>query len=513
MVSMPSWVSILDRKLLRDLWAMKGQAVAIAVVIGAGVTMYVTYLSNFDSLQRTRAAYYQQARFADVFASLTRAPARLEERIAAIPGVATVATRVVADVTLDVSGMPEPAVGSSGFTSVAGGAAVERRVPAPGALDRSGASGRGARERNVLRGAWSRARRSGVGGHQRATSPPDDRWRGVVAGVRVRDSTGRDLPGRAAVWRLLDQSTGRGIGLQSRGSVQRRVARAGSVGVGAGGHRRVGPAARAIWWPRCAASVAAGVGLDAGERAGAARDVRLSRAVHLLRRRGIHSSGGPHPRARAPAIADCGAQGPGLFGCGARVALHQVGAGDRDSRRGHGCGRWCLAGLRNDRALQRVLPFSRPQFPPVGLRGRPVRRREPHRGGAWGASRGSQSRPRSAGRRDAPQFAGAVPCERSRATIPTVATGAGDTHGAAQPRTRARSRFHVGGRHRPRGGGAVHRPRLHRRHQRAHRGTVHPCRAVRRDPGLSRTPFPSRGVRRWRIFQGSWRSRRRGWCR
>ena len=61
MVSMPSWVSILDRKLLRDLWAMKGQAVAIAVVIGAGVTMYVTYLSNFDSLQRTRAAYYQQA--------------------------------------------------------------------------------------------------------------------------------------------------------------------------------------------------------------------------------------------------------------------------------------------------------------------------------------------------------------------------------------------------------------------------------------------------------------------
>ena len=89
MVSMPSWVSTLDRKLLRDLWAMKGQAVAIAVVIGAGVTMYVTYLSNFDSLQRTRAAYYQQARFADVFASLTRAPARLEERIAAIPGVAT----------------------------------------------------------------------------------------------------------------------------------------------------------------------------------------------------------------------------------------------------------------------------------------------------------------------------------------------------------------------------------------------------------------------------------------
>ncbi|MBI3047629.1 MAG: ABC transporter permease [Acidobacteria bacterium] len=90
---------------------MKGQALAIAAVIAAGVTMYVTYLSNFDSLQRTRAAYYAEARFADVFASLTRAPAWLAGRIAAIPGVAAVDTRVVADVTLTVAGMTEPAVG------------------------------------------------------------------------------------------------------------------------------------------------------------------------------------------------------------------------------------------------------------------------------------------------------------------------------------------------------------------------------------------------------------------
>jgi putative ABC transport system permease protein len=108
---MPVRMRALDRKLLRDLWAMKGQALAIATVIAAGVTMYVTYLSNFDSLQRTRAAYYEEARFADVFASVTRAPARLEERIAAVPAVASVATRVVADVTLDVPGMAEPAAG------------------------------------------------------------------------------------------------------------------------------------------------------------------------------------------------------------------------------------------------------------------------------------------------------------------------------------------------------------------------------------------------------------------
>ena len=40
---MPARVPILDRKLLRDLWEMKGQSVAIAAVIGAGATMFVMY--------------------------------------------------------------------------------------------------------------------------------------------------------------------------------------------------------------------------------------------------------------------------------------------------------------------------------------------------------------------------------------------------------------------------------------------------------------------------------------
>ena len=111
MVKIPAFVRMLDRKLLRDLWEMKGQSVAIAAVIAAGVTMFVMYLSNFDSLRGTRSAYYQNARFADVFATLKRAPTSLEARIAAIPGVVTVSTRVVADVTLDVPGMAEPATG------------------------------------------------------------------------------------------------------------------------------------------------------------------------------------------------------------------------------------------------------------------------------------------------------------------------------------------------------------------------------------------------------------------
>lgn len=104
-------VSALNRKLLRDVWAMRSQAAAIAAVIAAGVAMFVMYQSNFDSLQRTKLTYYETQRFADVFAGLTRAPRSLEPRLAAIPGVQRVEARVVADVTLDLPGLEEPASG------------------------------------------------------------------------------------------------------------------------------------------------------------------------------------------------------------------------------------------------------------------------------------------------------------------------------------------------------------------------------------------------------------------
>jgi putative ABC transport system permease protein len=104
-------LSALNRKLVRDLWGMRGQATAIAAVIGAGLAMYVAYLSNFDSLAATRTRYYADQRFADVFASVVRAPERLGGQIRLMPGVEDAETRVVADVVLDVPGLDEPATG------------------------------------------------------------------------------------------------------------------------------------------------------------------------------------------------------------------------------------------------------------------------------------------------------------------------------------------------------------------------------------------------------------------
>ncbi len=101
----------IHRKLLRDLWHIKGQGLAISLVIAAGVTMFIMYLSTFESLRRTQEAYYERYRFAEVFANLKRAPLYLERRIEQIPGVAATDTRVVVSVTLDAPGLDEPVVG------------------------------------------------------------------------------------------------------------------------------------------------------------------------------------------------------------------------------------------------------------------------------------------------------------------------------------------------------------------------------------------------------------------
>ena len=102
-------ISALNRKLVRDLLAMKGQAFAISMVVAAGVSMYVMYLSNFASLRETRDTYYQRQRFGDVFASAKRAPLRVAAEIAALPGVSALEARVAATVTLDIPGLDEPA--------------------------------------------------------------------------------------------------------------------------------------------------------------------------------------------------------------------------------------------------------------------------------------------------------------------------------------------------------------------------------------------------------------------
>src|SRR5262245_43487465 len=104
-------ISALDRKLLRDLSHMKGESIAIAIVIAAGVATFVNSRTILHSLELTRSTFYERYRFAEVFARVKRAPDVVADSIAEIPGVAQVETRIVETVTLAVPGLEDPAVG------------------------------------------------------------------------------------------------------------------------------------------------------------------------------------------------------------------------------------------------------------------------------------------------------------------------------------------------------------------------------------------------------------------
>jgi putative ABC transport system permease protein len=101
----------LDRKLLRDLRGMMGQALAIMFVIIAGITTYVAMISVYDTLDGTLHRYYREYRFADGFASIRRAPEQVAERLRQVPGVAELETRVSASANLEVPGFADPVMG------------------------------------------------------------------------------------------------------------------------------------------------------------------------------------------------------------------------------------------------------------------------------------------------------------------------------------------------------------------------------------------------------------------
>jgi putative ABC transport system permease protein len=104
-------MTALNRKLLRDLWLMRGQVLAIAAVIAGGVATMVMALSTYDSLLETRDRFYRDYRFAEVFAPLKRAPEPVAERLREIPGVQQLETRVAAVVKLEVAGFGDPITG------------------------------------------------------------------------------------------------------------------------------------------------------------------------------------------------------------------------------------------------------------------------------------------------------------------------------------------------------------------------------------------------------------------
>ena len=104
-------MSVLTAKLRRELWALRGQVLAIALVIGGGVAVCLTALINYSSMQATRADYYNRQQFADVFVSLKRAPLQALSGIRDIPGIIRLDARVRGFASLELKGFDEPVSG------------------------------------------------------------------------------------------------------------------------------------------------------------------------------------------------------------------------------------------------------------------------------------------------------------------------------------------------------------------------------------------------------------------
>ena len=111
-------ISPLRRKLLRDLRRLWAQVLAIALVLAAGVATLILGNGAYSSLDTTRARYYAEHNFADVFADVTRAPGRLLAEIKDIDGVLDAEARIVKLGLLELPWMVEP--GSVLFVSLPG---------------------------------------------------------------------------------------------------------------------------------------------------------------------------------------------------------------------------------------------------------------------------------------------------------------------------------------------------------------------------------------------------------
>lgn len=101
----------LTRKALRDLWQLRGPAVAIAIVTMCGVAAFVALRSMVHHLEQSQLQYYATNRFGQLFATVRRAPRAVLTRVARLPGVEAVDGWVTGDVLMDVPGLAEPATG------------------------------------------------------------------------------------------------------------------------------------------------------------------------------------------------------------------------------------------------------------------------------------------------------------------------------------------------------------------------------------------------------------------
>lgn len=102
---------VLHRKLLRDIRDAAGLLLVVVAIIGIGTGSFVGLRTSYAILTASQADYYRQYRLADFWVDLKKAPLTAVDPIAAFSGVASLQTRVVFDVILDLRDEARPITG------------------------------------------------------------------------------------------------------------------------------------------------------------------------------------------------------------------------------------------------------------------------------------------------------------------------------------------------------------------------------------------------------------------
>jgi putative ABC transport system permease protein len=133
-------VSLLDRKLGRDINAMRGQVLTVALLVAAGVAVFVGSISTYVSLRSGCERFYTAARFPQIFVTLKRAPLSIVPRLNDIRGLVAVEPRIVREVIVDWPAASQPVSARMVSLNRAGDEQVARLYLRSGAAPEPGSS-------------------------------------------------------------------------------------------------------------------------------------------------------------------------------------------------------------------------------------------------------------------------------------------------------------------------------------------------------------------------------------
>lgn len=102
-------MSPLNLKAIREIKGLKSQTITTALVALCGIAVQIGYVSAYVSLNSAKERFYTNSRFADIFATVKRAPESVLPTIRNIPGIQQAETGILYEASLRVAGLEEGA--------------------------------------------------------------------------------------------------------------------------------------------------------------------------------------------------------------------------------------------------------------------------------------------------------------------------------------------------------------------------------------------------------------------